>query len=269
VYDAAVGDIAITTNRTRLADFSQPFIESGLVVVAPVWKSNSSTWAFLRPFSPLMWCVSGIFFILVGAVVWTLEHRINDEFRGPPKKQIVTALWFSFSTIFFSHRENTLSALGRMVLILWLFVVMILNSSYTASLTSILTVQKLYSPVKGIDSLMAGKEPIGYQENSYVGNYLTAEYSIHKDRLIPLSLSEDLEKALKDGPKHGGVAAVVVERAYAELFLSTRCDFSIVGQEFTKNGWGFVSLPTGLSFSSRYVNSYSKTIRKRQATKDP
>ncbi|KAI7734668.1 hypothetical protein M8C21_009086 [Ambrosia artemisiifolia] len=239
VYDAAVGDIAITTNRTRLADFSQPFIESGLVVVAPVWKSNSSTWAFLRPFSPLMWCVSGIFFILVGAVVWTLEHRINDEFRGPPKKQIVTALWFSFSTIFFSHRENTLSALGRMVLILWLFVVMILNSSYTASLTSILTVQKLYSPVKGIDSLMASKEPIGYQENSYVGNYLTAEYSIHKDRLIPLSLPEDIEKALKDGPIHGGVAAVVVERAYAELFLSTRCDFSIVGQEFTKNGWGF------------------------------
>ena len=92
-YDAVIGDIAITTKRTRLADFSQPFIESGLVVVAPVTRSSSSTWAFLRPFSPMMWCVSGIFFIVVGAVVWTLEHRINDEFRGPPKKQIVTILW--------------------------------------------------------------------------------------------------------------------------------------------------------------------------------
>ncbi|KAL8240467.1 hypothetical protein R6Q59_013822 [Mikania micrantha] len=239
VYDAAVGDIAITTNRTRLADFSQPFIESGLVVVAPVSRANSSTWAFLRPFSPLMWCVSGIFFIVVGAVVWTLEHRINDEFRGPPKKQIVTVLWFSFSTLFSSHRENTLSTLGRMVLILWLFVVLIINSSYTASLTSILTVQKLYSPIKGIDSLMASEDPIGYQENSFVRNYLIAEYGIHEDRLIPLSLPEDFKKALKDGPKHGGVAAVVDERPYIELFLSTRCDFSIVGQEFTKNGWGF------------------------------
>ncbi|KAI3808345.1 hypothetical protein L1987_24294 [Smallanthus sonchifolius] len=239
VYDAAVGDIAITTNRTRLADFSQPFIESGLVVVAPVWRSNSSTWAFLRPFSPSMWCVSGIFFIVVGTVIWTLEHRINDEFRGPPKKQFVTVLWFSFSTLFSSHRENTLSTLGRMVLILWLFVVLIINSSYTASLTSILTVQKLYSPIKGIDSLMANKDPIGYQENSFVRNYLIAEYGIHENRLIPLSLPEDFEKALKDGPNHGGVAAVVDERAYIELFLSTRCDFSIVGQEFTKNGWGF------------------------------
>ncbi|KAD7479147.1 hypothetical protein E3N88_02283 [Mikania micrantha] len=239
VYDAAVGDIAITTNRTRLADFSQPFIESGLVVVAPVRRSNSSTWAFLRPFSPLMWCVSGIFFIVVGTVVWILEHRINDEFRGPPKKQIVTVLWFSFSTLFSSHRENTLSTLGRMVLILWLFVVLIINSSYTASLTSILTVQKLYSPIKGIDSLMASKDPIGYQENSFVRNYLIAEYGIHETRLIPLSLPKDFEKALKDGPSKGGVAAVVDERAYIELFLSTRCDFSIVGQEFTKNGWGF------------------------------
>ncbi|XP_024965235.1 glutamate receptor 3.3-like, partial [Cynara cardunculus var. scolymus] len=171
VYDAAVGDIAITTNRTRLADFSQPFIESGLVVVAPVRRSNSSTWAFLRPFSPLMWCVSGLFFLALGAVVWTLEHRINDEFRGPPKKQIVTIIWFSFSTLFSSYRENTLSTLVRIVVILWLFVVLIINSSYTASLTSILTVQKLSSPIKGIDGLMASKDPIGYQENSFVRNY--------------------------------------------------------------------------------------------------
>lgn len=239
VYDAVVGDIAITTKRTRLADFSQPFIESGLVVVAPVTRSSSSTWAFLRPFSPMMWCVSGIFFIVVGAVVWTLEHRINDEFRGPPKKQIVTVLWFSFSTLFSSHRENTLSTLGRMVLLLWLFVVLIINSSYTASLTSILTVQKLYSPIRGIDSLMTSKDPIGYQENSFVRNYLIAEYGIHEDRLIPLPLPEDYEEALRAGPHNGGVAAVVDERAYIELFLSSRCDFSIVGQEFTKNGWGF------------------------------
>nr|XP_043631655.1 glutamate receptor 3.6-like [Erigeron canadensis] len=238
-YDAVVGDIAITTNRTRMADFSQPFIESGLVVVAPVGRSGSSTWAFLRPFSPLMWCVSGIFFIVVGAVVWTLEHRVNDEFRGPPKKQIITVLWFSFSTLFSSHRENTLSTLGRMVLLLWLFVVLIINSSYTASLTSILTVQKLYSPIKGIESLTASKDPIGYQENSFVRNYLIAEYGVHEARLIPLSLPEDYEKALKNGPHNGGVAAVIDERAYIELFLSSRCDFSIVGQEFTKNGWGF------------------------------
>lgn len=93
VYDAAIGDITIITNRTRMADFTQPYIESGLVVVAPVRKSNSNAWAFLRPFTPRMWIVTAVFFVIVGAVVWILEHRLNDDFRGPPRKQVVTVLW--------------------------------------------------------------------------------------------------------------------------------------------------------------------------------
>ncbi|KAM3710015.1 hypothetical protein ACB098_02G218800 [Castanea mollissima] len=239
VYDAAIGDIAIITNRTKIVDFTQPYVESGLVVVAPVSRLNSNAWAFLRPFTPMMWGVTAIFFLIVGAVVWILEHRINDEFRGPPKKQVVTVLWFSLSTLFFSHKENTVSTLGRLVLIIWLFVVLIINSSYTASLTSILTVQKLSSSVKGIESLINSKDPIGYQQNSYVRNYLVEELGIHESRLVPLNMPEDYAKALKEGPGGGGVAAVVDERAYVDLFLSTRCEFSIVGQEFTKAGWGF------------------------------
>ncbi|XP_058187653.1 glutamate receptor 3.6-like isoform X1 [Rhododendron vialii] len=238
-FDAAIGDIAIITNRTRMVDFTQPYIESGLVVVAPVKKLNSDAWAFLRPFSGSMWMVTGGFFLLVGTVVWILEHRLNDDFRGPPRKQVVTILWFSFSTWFFAHRENTISALGRLVLIIWLFVVLIINSSYTASLTSILTVQKLSSPIKGLESLRTSNDPIGHQQGSFARNYLSGELGIHESRLIALNSPEEYAEALKKGPKNGGVAALVDERAYIELFLSSRCEFSIVGQEFTKNGWGF------------------------------
>ncbi|GAB4847636.1 hypothetical protein Ancab_026697 [Ancistrocladus abbreviatus] len=238
-FDAAIGDLAITTNRTKMADFTQPYIESGLVVVAPVRALKSNAWAFLRPFTPMMWGVTAVFFLIVGAVVWILEHRINDEFRGPPRRQLVTILWFSFSTLFFAHRERTVSTLGRLVLIIWLFVVLIINSSYTASLTSILTVQQLSSPLKGIESLMTSDDPIGYQQGSFAKNYLTQELNIHESRLIPLKSADEYANALKKGPKNGGVAALVDERAYMELFLSTRCEFTIAGQEFTKNGWGF------------------------------
>ncbi|XP_050222114.1 glutamate receptor 3.2-like isoform X2 [Mercurialis annua] len=234
-FDAVIGDIAIVTNRTRAVDFTQPYTESGLVVVAPVKKLNSNEWAFLRPFTPWMWVVTSTFFLVVGAVVWILEHRINDEFRGPPKKQIVTVLWFSFSTMFFAHRENTVSTLGRVVLIIWLFVVLIINSSYTASLTSILTVQQLSSPIKGIDSLVTSNERIGYQVGSFAENYLIEELNIAKTRLIALGSPEEYARALINGT----VAAVVDERPYVDLFLSEYCQFSIRGQEFTKGGWGF------------------------------
>ncbi|KAF6149289.1 hypothetical protein GIB67_026145 [Kingdonia uniflora] len=87
-YDAVVGDITIVTNRTKIVDFIQTFIGSGLVVVSPVKGINSSAWSFLKPFSVQMWCVTGAFFLLVGAAVWILEHRINPEFCGPPSQYL-------------------------------------------------------------------------------------------------------------------------------------------------------------------------------------
>ncbi|KAB1201735.1 Glutamate receptor 3.6 [Morella rubra] len=141
--------------------------ESGLVLSGPFKKLNSSSWAFLRPFTPLMWGVTGLFVLAVGVVVWILERRTNDEFRGHPRKQLVTTMRFSFSTL-------------------------------------------VPSPIQ-----------------------------IQRSRLVSLNSEEEYEKALKDGPQKGGVSAIVDMHANMELFLSTRCDFSIVGQEFTKMGWGF------------------------------
>lgn len=142
--------------------------------------------------------------------------------------------------------ERTVNSLSRLVLIIWLFVVLILTSSYTASLTSILTVEQLSSPIKDIQSLVASSDPIGYQRGSFAENYLTDELNIDKSRLVPLNTAEEYEKALTDGPKNGGVSAVIDERAYMEVFLSTRCEFSIIGQEFTRIGWGFVSIALSL-----------------------
>lgn len=79
------------------------------------------------------------------------------------------------------------------------------------------------------------------KQSSFVRNYLIEEIGISESRLVPLNLPEDYEKALNDGPDNGGVVAIVDERPYIELFLSTRCQFRIVGQDFTRTGWGFVS----------------------------
>lgn len=129
------------------------------------------------------------------------------------------------------------------MLIFWLFVVLIINSSYTASLTSILTVQQLTSRIQGIDSLITSYDPIGIQDGSFAYNYLIDELNIVESRLRILKTQDDYVNALQLGPNRGGVAAIVDELPYIELFLSnTKCVFSIVGQEFTKSGWGFVSI---------------------------
>ncbi|XP_073125365.1 glutamate receptor 3.2-like [Henckelia pumila] len=233
--DAAVGDIAIVTKRTKRVDFTQPYIESGLLVVVPIRNQGSGAWAFLQPFTGPMWAVTGAFFVMVGIVIWILEHRINDEFRGPPRQQLITLLWFGFSTMFFAHRENTMSTLGRMILLIWLFVVLIITSSYTASYTSILTLQQIPPSIRGIESLINTDDPIGVQRGSFVRDYLNDELHIPKSRLISLETPEECEDALTSGR----VSAIVDERPYMDLFLSNYCKFQAVGQEFTKSGWGF------------------------------
>ncbi|OVA11506.1 Ionotropic glutamate receptor [Macleaya cordata] len=242
-FDAAVGDITIVTNRTRIVDFTQPYIGSGLVIVAPVKETESSAWSFLKPFTYQMWLVTGAFFLFVGAVVWILEHRLNTEFRGPPRQQIVTVFWLVSPTLQKTHHKsyiNTVSTLGRLVLIIWLFVVLIINSSYTASLTSILTVQQLSSGIEGIDSLISSNDPIGIQDGSFAKNYLIEELNIAESRIRSLKNQEEYFSALQLGPNDGGVAAIVDELPYIELFLSNaNCKFKTVGQEFTKSGWGF------------------------------
>ncbi|KAK2370227.1 glutamate receptor 3.3 [Trifolium repens] len=238
VYDAVVGDIAIVTNRTKIADFSQPFASSSLVIVAPINSSKSNAWVFLKPFSPDMWCIIAASFLMIGVVIWILEHRVNDEFRGPPKRQLVTMFMFSLSTLFKTN-NNTVSSLSKMVLIVWFFLLMVITASYTASLTSILTVEQLSSPITGIDSLIASNWPIGYQVGSFAYSYLTDNLYVSRSRLVSLGSPEEYAVALRNGPSGGGVAAIVDELPYVELFLSKETEFGIIGQPFTRSSWGF------------------------------
>lgn len=93
-FDAVVGDVTVLANRSKYVDFTQPYTESGLIMlVALSDKRSSDSWAFLRPFTPAMWITTFAFFIFTGAVVWCLEHRRNRQFRGTPRKQVLTLIW--------------------------------------------------------------------------------------------------------------------------------------------------------------------------------
>ena len=104
-YDAAVGDITILAKRTDYVEFTQPYAESGLFMIVPA-KSEGSAWMFLKPFTTEMWLVTGAILIYTMLIVWFLEHQSNPEFRGSWNNQIGTALWFTFSTLFFAHSKS-------------------------------------------------------------------------------------------------------------------------------------------------------------------
>ncbi|CAD6342693.1 unnamed protein product [Miscanthus lutarioriparius] len=109
------------------------------MVVAVQAQEATCMFFFLKPLTPGLWLASLAAFIFTGFVIWVIEHRINPEFRGTPLQQFGIIFHYAFSTLIFAHRENVVSNLSKFLMVIWVFAVLILTSSYTASLTSMLT----------------------------------------------------------------------------------------------------------------------------------
>ncbi|KAK9060551.1 hypothetical protein SSX86_021255 [Deinandra increscens subsp. villosa] len=243
-YDAVAGDITILADRSDYVDFTLPYTEAGFSLIVPIEDERKSAWIFLRPLEKELWITIGAFFIYTGLVVWILEHRVNKEFRGPPGQQVGMIFWFSFSTLVFAHREKLISNLSRFVVIVWVFVVLVLTSSYTASLTSMLTVEQLRPSYTDIAEIQRNGESVGYQEGSFVKDRLNL-MGFEDSRLKSYSTFEQYDEALRLGSQKGGVSAIMDELPYIRVFLAKFCNkYTVTGPTYKTAGFGF-AFPKG------------------------
>ncbi|XP_072978881.1 glutamate receptor 2.8-like [Typha angustifolia] len=249
-YDAAVADITITASRSSYVDFTLPYMATAVSIAVPLRDERTkNAWVFLKPLNKDLWLVSGAFFVLTGFVVWILEHRINEEFRGEPSHQFGTVFYFTFSTLVFAHRENMVSNLSRFVVIIWVFVVLILQASYKASLTSMLTVQQPVATLNDFTELKNSGQNVGYLVDSFVKELLV-NMGFDESRLKGFKSPQQFEDALAKGSRMGGIGAVVDEIPYLRVFLKLQCDnYTIVGQMNKTGGFGF-AFPKGSSLVS-------------------
>ncbi|KAE8701373.1 hypothetical protein F3Y22_tig00110548pilonHSYRG00874 [Hibiscus syriacus] len=229
-YDAVVGDTTIMANRFPYVDFTQPFTDFGIGIVVP--KINkSSMWIFLQPLTGGMWITTTAFFVFTGFVVWLIESPINDEFQGSKRQQIGMIFWYSFSTLVFAYKEKLLSNLSKFVVIIWLFAVLVITSSYTATLASMLTVERIQSSSRD--------NSVGYQ--FLVPGTIIRSIKIENPKRIQYRSPEEYDDALRRGSKNGGVSAIIDEIPYIKLFLAKYpADYTMIKSKATSGGFGFV-----------------------------
>uniref|UniRef100_A0A453KVN9 Glutamate receptor n=1 Tax=Aegilops tauschii subsp. strangulata TaxID=200361 RepID=A0A453KVN9_AEGTS len=240
-YDAVVGDITILANRSSYVDFTLPYTESGVRMLVPVQDRRQKTaWTFLRPLTADLWLGTGAFFIFTGFVVWSIEHRINQDFRGSPASQIGSVFYFSFSTLVFAHREQILNNLSRIAIVVWLFVVLIVQQSYTASLSSILTVEQLQPTVTNLEEVVRNGGNVGYLNDSFLPGLLK-RLKIDESKMIAFDSPVEYDEALSSGK----VAVIVDEIPYLKVFLSKYCQkYTMVGPTYKFDGFGY-AFPLG------------------------
>lgn len=137
--------------------------------------------------------------------------------------------------------EKIENILSKFVVIVWVFVVLVLTSSYTASLTSMLTVQQLQPTVTDVHELLKHGDYVGYHKGSFVEGLLK-QLNFDESKLRAYETTGEYFEALSKGSQNGGVSAIVHEIPYIKLFLAEHCTgFTMIGPIYKTAGFGFVS----------------------------
>ena len=129
-----------------------------------------------------------------------------------------------------------MSSLGRFILIIWVFVVLILTQSYTASLTSMLTVQQLQPTVTDITELVKTGKSVGYLRDSFTLDLLKRMNFVEANLKVYNTPEECHSLFL-----NGSIDVAFDEIPYTKLFLAKYCSkYTMVGPIYKTDGFGFV-----------------------------
>ncbi|URD89095.1 glutamate receptor [Musa troglodytarum] len=226
VIDAAVGDITILAKRAVDVSFTEPILSSGLAMMVPL-RPNHTPWTLAKPFTADVWFLILATLTYTAGVLWYLERDSNPEFHGTWCVQLGAALWLIFSTIFFAHGRIH-NYYTKTVMVVWLLVVFILTSSFTANLSSILVTEKLGAVPPG--------SRVGYDGDAFVLKYLKDVLG-YKERNIEWIRSPE---AYSEAFKSNKISAAYLETPYIRVFLSRYKDFTVSGETHRLGGFGFV-----------------------------
>ncbi|KAK4259684.1 hypothetical protein QN277_005992 [Acacia crassicarpa] len=199
-----------------------------------------------------MWLATVAIFFYTTLAIWFLEHPLNPSFKGSWKNQLSNTSWFAFSSLFFAHGGKVYSNSARVVVAVWLFLVFVLTSSYTASLSSMLTVQRMNTG-RGVEWLKENKLTVGCDNSSqFVRNYLLDVYDFPEEQILSLDGEPDFVAKFKSKR----ISALFLESPYEKVFLNKYCNQYTA----TAAGYKFGGLRFVFQRDSPLVKDFSEGI---------
>ncbi|WP_296428363.1 transporter substrate-binding domain-containing protein [Yoonia sp.] len=158
--DLAISAIPITVADERIVDFSFPYFEASLGTIVPDRNRSANFKLLLERIldSNILAIVFGLLCFMVAVAVgyWWVERRSGNEFfSGGPFSGLYRALIWAALLVFQGEGDpfELKSRLGQLLVLLLMFVGVTIISSFTAIITSSLTLQALEPEVRTIADL--------------------------------------------------------------------------------------------------------------------
>lgn len=239
--DVAIAGISMTPERESQLDFTHPYFNAGLQIMTRAGADVSFDSVFRLIMNPALLQILfvGLIIMLVMAhIIWLVERKTHPEMPSEYLPGIWEAIWWALGTIANAEYAGTNSRIvwRRLLSIFWIVLGVVLIAQFTASVTSLLTVQQLQGTINGISDL-PGKS-IATVPNTTAARYLAANS-------LPFMGVEKIEDAYRL-LEQGKVDAIVYDSPVLLYHALTtgKGRTQVVGRIFQQEQYG-IALPTG------------------------
>ncbi len=218
--DMTINPLTGSGQRIRQLDVSQPFLTSSMGVAISHVEDSQTQVFFSNLFSLSFLKLFGILVLIVfafGFIVWFVEKKYNPTDFRDGIYGIMDGIWWSTVTITtVGYGDKTpKTTVGKIISMLWMFAAISLISSFTATIASTLTVNRLDVEVNTLQDLKKiGR--IGTIRNSDTEDYLV------RHQIKAYKRYNSVEDGLAD-LANGVIKAFAYDKAAIHYLVTEKC----------------------------------------------
>lgn len=236
--DILVGPISITSIRAENFQFSQPYFQSSLSILAR--KDTINLWGRIQPFfsTKLLYAILVFLFILgcVGTLLWISERKASpDQFPPEPGRGIANGMWCAIVTMSTTGYGDIapVTLAGRIIAASWMVISLIFAGTMIAGISSTLTLTGMDSKIISTAEELTNKK-VAVLEGAPAVQFVKS----HGAEEVPVENIDAAYKLLKNKQ----VDAMVFDRPILQYFFTTHPDKEVVisNAQYLKQGYGFV-----------------------------
>ncbi|XP_029168161.1 glutamate receptor ionotropic, kainate 2-like [Nylanderia fulva] len=261
--DLAICDLTITYARESVVDFTMPFMTLGIsILFSKPEEKKPDLFSFLSPLSTDVWIYMATAYLAISIMLFLQARMSPGEWDNPhpcnsdPEElensfDMKNSFWLTIGSLMQQGCDILPKAPSiRMLASMWWFFTLIMISSYTANLAAFLTVDKMDTPIKGVEDL-AKQTKIKYGAvagGATVAFFRDSNYSTYKRMYV--AMSEARPSVFVNGTREGVDRVLKGKRQYAYLIESTtleyemerNCEIEKIGGLIDNKGYG-IALP--------------------------
>ncbi|XP_031120808.1 glutamate receptor 2.9-like [Ipomoea triloba] len=200
-YQVAIGDITIMDDRAPKLEYTHPYMISEIVMVVKNVKSKDM-WILFKVFKWELWTMIIVTYFFVGFVVHILQHQSNG-----------LLFWFPIAVLALPESNMVVNRWTAFVLVISFAMGAIIVQCYVGKYSAMVLSDQEQEFSVSKDSM------VGYQEGSFVKDFLIKNLNFKESRLRAFSSIEEFHDGMTRGGKKGGIDVIIDESPYAKLML--------------------------------------------------